>query len=38
MFAFTSSDLFDLLTGQRGWSVAEYERWAIQTVMAALPA
>ncbi len=38
MFAFTSSDLFDLLTGQRGWSVAEYERWAIQTVTAALPA
>ena len=36
MFAFTSSDLFDLLTGQRGWSVAEYERWAIQTVTAAL--
>lgn len=38
MFAFTSSDLFDLLTGQRGWSVAEYEHWAIQTVTAALPA
>jgi TetR/AcrR family transcriptional regulator, regulator of autoinduction and epiphytic fitness len=38
IFAFTSSDLFDLLTGQRGWSVAEYERWAIQTVTAALPA
>src|SRR5215471_21064435 len=38
MFAFTSSDLFDLLTGQRGWSVAEYERWAIQTVTAAIPA
>ena len=38
MFAFTSSDLFDLLTGQRGWSVADYERWAIQTVTAALPA
>jgi AcrR family transcriptional regulator len=38
MFAFTSSDLFDLLTGKRGWSVAEYERWAIQTVTAALPA
>src|SRR5215472_7687397 len=37
MFAFTSSDLFDLLTGQRGWSIAEYERWAIQTVTAALP-
>jgi len=38
MFAFASSDLFDLLTGQRGWSVAEYEHWAIQTVTAALPA
>lgn len=38
MFAFTSSDLFDLLTGQRGWPVAGYERWAIQTVTAALPA
>jgi TetR/AcrR family transcriptional regulator, regulator of autoinduction and epiphytic fitness len=38
IFAFTSSDLFDLLTGQRGWSVAEYEHWAIQTVTAALPA
>ena len=38
IFAFTSADLFDLLTGQRGWSVAEYERWAIQTVTAALPA
>ncbi len=37
-FALTSSDLFDLLTGKRGWSVAEYERWAIQTVTAALPA
>lgn len=37
-FAFTSSDLFDLLTEKRGWSVAEYERWAIQTVTAALPA
>ena len=37
-FALTSSDLFDLLTGKRGWSVAEYERWAIQTVKAALPA
>jgi AcrR family transcriptional regulator len=36
IFAFTSSDLFDMLTGQRGWSVAEYERWAIQTVTAAL--
>jgi AcrR family transcriptional regulator len=38
IFALTSSDLFDVLTGQRGWSVAEYERWAIQTVTAALPA
>jgi AcrR family transcriptional regulator len=38
IFALTSSDLFDLLTGRRGWSVAEYERWAIQTVTAALPA
>ena len=38
IFALHSSDLFDLLTGQRGWSVAEYERWAIQTVTAALPA
>jgi AcrR family transcriptional regulator len=37
-FALTSSDLFDLLTGKRGWSVAEYERWTIQTVTAALPA
>jgi AcrR family transcriptional regulator len=37
-FALTSSDLFDLLTGKRGWSVAEYERWAIQTVTAELPA
>jgi AcrR family transcriptional regulator len=37
-FALTSSDLFDLLTEKRGWSVAEYERWAIQTVTAALPA
>ena len=37
IFALTSSDLFDLLTGKRGWSVAEYERWAIQTVTAALP-
>jgi AcrR family transcriptional regulator len=37
-FALTSSDLFDLLTGKRGWPVAEYERWAIQTVTAALPA
>jgi AcrR family transcriptional regulator len=36
-FAFTSPDLFDLLTGRCGWSVAEYERWAIQTVTAALP-
>jgi AcrR family transcriptional regulator len=36
-FAFTSPDLFDLLTGKCGWSVAEYERWAIQTVTAALP-
>jgi AcrR family transcriptional regulator len=38
IFAFTSSDLFDLLTGRRGWSVAEYEQWASQTVTAALPA
>jgi AcrR family transcriptional regulator len=38
IFALTSSDLFDLLTEKRGWSVAEYERWAIQTVTAALPA
>ena len=37
-FALISSDLFDLLTGKRGWSVAEYERWAIQTVTAELPA
>jgi hypothetical protein len=37
IFAVTSSELFDLLTGTRGWSVAEYERWAIQTVTAALP-
>lgn len=37
-FALTSSDLYDLLTEKRGWSVAEYERWAIQTVTAALPA
>jgi AcrR family transcriptional regulator len=37
-FALTSSDLFELLTGKRGWSVAEYERWAIQTVTAELPA
>jgi AcrR family transcriptional regulator len=36
-FALTSPDLFDLLTGKCGWSVAEYERWAIQTVTAALP-
>jgi len=38
IFAVASAHLFDLLTGQRGWSVAEYERWAIQTVTAALPA
>jgi AcrR family transcriptional regulator len=38
IFALTSPDLFDLLTGKCGWSVAEYERWAIQTVTAALPA
>jgi AcrR family transcriptional regulator len=37
IFAVTSSDLFDLLTETRGWSVAEYERWAIQTVTAELP-
>jgi AcrR family transcriptional regulator len=37
IFAVTSSDLFDLLTQTRGWSVAEYERWAIQTVTAELP-
>jgi AcrR family transcriptional regulator len=37
-FALTGSDLFDLLTGKRGWSVAEFERWAIQIVTAALPA
>ena len=36
-FALTSPDLFDLLTGKCGWSVAEYERWAIQTATAALP-
>lgn len=38
IFALTSSDHFGLLTERRGWSVAEYERWAIQTVTAALPA
>jgi AcrR family transcriptional regulator len=37
IFAVTSSDLFDLLTETRGWSVAEYERWATQTVTAELP-
>jgi AcrR family transcriptional regulator len=38
IFAVTSSDLFELLTARRGWSVAEYERWAIRTVTAELPA
>ena len=37
-FAFATPELFDLLTGKCGWSVAQYERWAIQTVTAALPA
>jgi hypothetical protein len=37
-FAFATPDLFDLLTGKCGWSVAEYERRAIHTLTAALPA
>jgi hypothetical protein len=37
-FAITRSDVVDLLTEERGWSVAEFERWAIQTLTAELPA
>jgi AcrR family transcriptional regulator len=36
LWAYTSSELYDLLVSQRGWSVARYAKWQAAALIAAL--